>query len=107
VDGRWGTETAGGLERAQTSLGVTGSLDNVGRYRAFLEAVARRGFATAPGVGVGVGVGADVEDTPRRRLKAVYGIIEAELGQTAARKRIETALTGFVGHPEVRRVVGG
>jgi hypothetical protein len=101
IDGRWGTETAGALERAQATLNVTGSLEDVARYRVFLEAVAHRGFSAAPGVA------AEPTDTPLRRLNSLYRIIESELGQTAARKRIEAAVTAFTAHPDVKRVVGG
>ena len=41
---------------------------------------------------------APVERTPLELLQNVHAVIERELGEHAARKRIETALTAFVNH---------
>lgn len=77
----------------------SGDWNNVNEWRAFLEGYAKLLFERAKLKG-----GATTE--LQSLVQGIYATIAAETGvDTAARKKIESAVAGFVMHPDVHRVI--
>ncbi len=101
VDGLIGPETNGAARDLLVGLGLSnaGDIANDTALHAklnevwltLLDRAAESGFA-----GVGASIGA--EKSPLELIEDLYSVIEQELGDSAARKQIETTLTAFVNH---------
>jgi hypothetical protein len=118
LDGRWGPKTRDAVTSALASLGMTGSLDNRATWVEFLTRSAARAFGGAvdhlEALGGGLGMAAPAAPstaelaagtafegtTPAELLQGVYQVIRGELGGTALRKPVESALDQFANHPE-------
>lgn len=97
IDGEWGDETAGGAKKALEKLGIEGSLEDKAVWLKFLTKVAASAFGTTV---------QPKEKTAHDLLQDVYSVIAHELAEQPARKRIETALTAFVNHPDIQEAIG-
>jgi len=97
IDGVWGDETSGAAAQALTRLGISGQLETKAVWLQFLSQIATRGFGAAPVI--------TIEPTVAELLRKVYSIISLELAENPVRKQIEGALTAFVSHPDLKRVL--
>ena len=119
TDGRWGPNTRDATRQALRSLGISGFIDSRDTWLAFLSRSAAKAFGTTGAVPAGPAVdtrlaasvavaapavlaaGTAFEGrTPERLLHAVYEVLRRELGETALRKPVESALDQFANHPE-------
>jgi len=90
INGSMDAATKTALDAWLSELGIA-HLNTVANYERFLDAVQEAGFGAAgpkPRIPEG--------ETRADLLRFVYESIEDELGETPARKRVETALTAFV-----------
>ena len=101
VDGKWGPATADALSRAAAGVGMN-TVSSVGEWQKFLLLTARRCFGTAATAGVAASDPAYAGKPPSVLLQGVYEVIRRELGTTALRKPVESALDSFAGHPDTR-----
>ena len=118
VDGRWGPNSRGAAERVLRAAGISGTLAEAGVWRDFLGHSARVGFGAAEdAVGLAAyGTSALAADavnpvyrgsSPTELLHQVYGVIRSELGTTALRKPVESALDTFANHPMTQEWLSG
>ena len=95
VDGEWGTNTDAALIWALDLLTIEDDISAPSVWREFLLGCAERAFE---------GVAPEFESVapnPLVALRRVYDIIDRELGDTASRKTVESALTSFVTLDEI------
>ena len=101
VDGKWGTATDNALRSAASAVGMT-AVASVAEWQQFLLLTARRCFGSAVTSEVVASDPAYAGKSPSVLLQGVYAVIRRELGTTALRKPIESALDAFAGHPHTQ-----
>lgn len=101
VDGKWGPATDEALRRAATAAGMSG-VASVADWQKFLLLTARHSFGSAVMSDVAAIDPAYAGKAPSVLLKGVYEVIRRELGTTALRKPVESALDAFAGHPDTQ-----
>lgn len=99
VVGSWNSGTQQALEAMQAELGVRAD-DTPARFARFLDAVAAKAFDTAVGSArpasvVHETIAPEAVPTVGETLARVYEVLDDELMETAARKRVETAITAL------------
>jgi hypothetical protein len=107
VDGDYGDNTRDGVRQALEACGLVNAtevssnskLDQAlkDHWMKFLDEAAKRGLAVLKPAGE--------EESASDLLERLYGVINEELGNSAARKTIETALTTFVSHPTIEKAL--
>ncbi len=101
VDGKWGVATEGALRQACTAAGMVGTIKSPAEWREFLLRSARLSFGGSAVAASGPGP-ALFGQSPNALLQGVYEVIRRELGPTALRKPVESALDAFVAHPDTQ-----
>jgi hypothetical protein len=104
VDGAYGDNTRGGVRQALEDCGLVNAtevssnskLDQAlkDKWMAFLDEAAKRGLAVLKPTG-------GEEESASDLLERLYDMINEEIGDSAARKTIEAALTTFTSHPTI------
>jgi len=97
IDGDWGDETSGAANRALEELGLDGQLEDRATWLEFLSLISARAFGT--------GIIPTTELSAPELLRSVYSIISMELAESPVRKKIETALTAFVSHRDLKNIL--
>lgn len=101
VDGSWTPATEAALRRLCDELDQSHELERIDNWRSLLMACAERAFALAAPVTTLVAA----DQSAKQLLKGVYAVIERELAGSPSRKIVETALTGFVEHAAIQKVL--
>jgi hypothetical protein len=100
VDGTWGNATEDALREACVAAGMVGTVTSVSEWQQFLLLSARRSFGST--IAAAAADPAYDGKSAAALLDEVYRIIRRELGTTALRKPIESALDAFGGHPDTQ-----
>jgi Extensin-like protein C-terminus len=120
TDGAWGPNTRDATRTALQQLGISGFIDDRATWLAFLTRSAAKAFGVASPFQAGLSLGAAAASssaavfapaelaagtafegrTPEQLLHGVYEVLRRELGETALRKPVESALDQFANHPE-------
>lgn len=101
VDGKWGPATEDALRDAATAAGMN-RVASVTEWQNFLLLTARRCFSGTVKSDVAAFDPAYAGKSPSVLLRGVYDVIRRELGTTALRKPVESALDAFAGHPDTQ-----
>ncbi len=109
VDGDYGDNTRGGVRQALKDCGLVNVADVssnskldqalTDNWMAFLDEAAKRGLAVLKPAGE------EEEESASDLLERLYDVINEEIGNSAARKTIESALTIFVSHPTIEKAL--
>jgi hypothetical protein len=103
IDGRYGDQTDGALNRVLQQLGITGGLGVGNTWMRFLTETAQAAFAR-PEASISVARHFVTEARkPPELLQAVYFVLGEELENHESRKTIESALNQFAQHPETEK----
>lgn len=107
ADGAWGPVTAAALESAARALQVEPDFSQTSNWLTFLARAAQLSFNKRRGQTPASLVATTQTEplTPGELFQTAYRVIREELGDSAVRKTIESALDAFAGHPEAHSLL--